>query len=57
MGLEGFDRVFLGDVGLNEALVVVKVDKVGCLIVLASLATFWAVPSKVSYFSALETGI
>ena len=57
MGLEGFDRVFLSDVGFGEALVVIEVDEVGHAVILASLVAFWAVPSEMSYFSALETGI
>ncbi len=54
MGLEGFDGIFLGNLGFSKRLVIVEVDKVGCSIVLASLAVFWAVSSEVSYFSALE---
>ena len=57
MGLEGFDGVFFDDVSFGEVLVVVKVDEVRRLVVLASLAAFWAVPSEVSYFSALEACI
>ncbi len=57
MGLEDFDGVFFGSVGFGEALVVIKIDEVGGSIILVSLAAFWAVPSEVSYFSALKTGI
>ncbi len=57
MGLEGFDGVFLSDVGFSEALVVVEVDEVGRSVILASLAVFWAIPGEMSYFSTLETGI
>jgi len=57
LGLEGFDGVFFGSVGFGEGLVIVEVNEIGRLIVLASLAAFWAVPSKVSYFSALETSV
>ncbi len=57
MGLEGFDRVFFDRFRFRESLVVVEVDQVGGPIVLASLSAFGAVPSEVSYFSALETGV
>ena len=54
MGLEGFDGVFFSSVGFGEVLVVVEVDEVGRSIILASLVALWAIPSEVSYFSALE---
>ena len=57
MGLENFDGVFFDGVGLGEALVVVEVNGVSRSIILSSLAAFRAVPSEVSYFSALEAGI
>jgi len=57
LGLKGFNRVFFSDLGFCEALIVVKVDEVGCSVILASLAALWTVPSKMSYFSALEAGI
>ncbi len=57
MGLEGFDWVFLIGVSVDEALVIVEVNQVGCSVVLIVWVTFWAVPSKVSYFSALEAGV
>ncbi len=57
MGLEDFDRVFLISVGFGKALVIVEIDKVGRSVILTSLVVFWAVPSEVSYFSALEAGI
>ena len=57
MGLEDFDGVFFSSVSFSEILVIVEIDEVGRLIILASLATFWAVPSEVSYFSALETSV
>ncbi len=46
--------VFFGYFGFSERLVIVEVDEIGCSIVLASLVVFWAVSSKVSYFSTLE---
>ncbi len=52
--MEGFDGVLFCGFGFGEHLVVVEVNEVGRLIVLASLAAFRAIPSKVSYFSALE---
>jgi len=55
--LEGFDGVFFNGISFHEVLIVVKVDEVGRSIILASLVVFWAIPSKVSYFSALEAGI
>ncbi len=55
--MEDFDGVFFSDVSFGEALVVVEVDEVGRSIVLASLAALWAIPSEMSYFSALKTGI
>ena len=57
MGLENFDWVFLIGVGVNEVLIIIEVDQVGCSVVLAVWTTFWAVPGKVSYFSTLEAGI
>ena len=57
MGLKSFDRIFFDRFGFRESLVVVEVDQVGGPIVLASLSAFGAVPSEVSYFSALETGV
>ncbi len=57
LGLEGFNGVFFSGVGSDEVLVVVEIDEVGRLVILASLAAFWAIPSKVSYFSALEACI
>ena len=57
MGLEDFDGILFDGVGFREALIVVKIDKVSCPIILSSLVTFRAVPSKVSHFSALETGV
>jgi len=57
LGLEGFDGVFFGNLGFGESLVVVEVNEIGRSIVLASLAAFWAIPSEVSYFSALEASI
>jgi len=55
--LEGFDGIFFSNVGFNEALVVVEVDKISRPVILASLAVLWAVSSEVPYFSALEAGI
>ena len=55
--MEGFDGVFFDGFRLGESLVVVKVDKVGGPIILASLSAFRTVPSEVSYFSALEAGV
>ena len=55
--MEDFNGVFFDGLRFREALAVVKVDKVGGSIVLASLSAFRAIPSEVSYFSALETGI
>ncbi len=55
MGLEDFDGVFLGNVSLGEVLIIVKVDEVCHSVILTSLATLRAVPSEVSYFSALKT--
>ncbi len=57
MGLKGFDWVFLDRFCFGESLVVIEVDQVGGPVVLASLSTFRAVPSEVSYFSALETSV
>ncbi len=57
MGLKGFDWVFLDRFRFGESLVVVEVDQVGGPVVLTSLSTFRAVPSEVSYFSALETSV
>ncbi len=57
MGLEGFDGVFFSSFGLDKTLIVIEVDEVGRSIILAPLAAFWAVPSEVSYFSTLETGV
>ncbi len=57
MGLEDFDGILFDSVGFGEALIVIEIDKVSCSIVLSSLVAFRAVPSKVSHFSALETGI
>ena len=57
MCLENFDRVFLNDVGFRETLIIVEIDEVGRSIVLTSLAAFRAVSGKVSYFSALKTGV
>ncbi len=57
MGLEGFDGVFLDRFRFRESLAIVKVDEVGSSIVLASLSAFGAVPSEMSYFSALEARI
>ncbi len=54
MGLEGLDRVFFYSLCFREALVIVEVDEVGGPIVLASLLAFRAIPSEMSYFSALE---
>ena len=55
--MKGFDRVFFDGFRFRESLAIVEVDKVGGPIVLASLSAFGAVPSEVSYFSALEAGI
>ena len=52
--MEGFDGVLFHGLGFGEHLVVVEVNEISHSIVLASLATFRAIPSKVSYFSALE---
>ncbi len=57
MGLEDFDGVFFGSVGFSEVLIIVKVNEVCRPVVLTSLATLWAVPSEVSFFSALEAGV
>ncbi len=57
MGLKGFDRIFFDGFCFRESLAIVEVDKVGSPIVLVSLSAFGAVPSEVSYFSALETGV
>jgi len=57
LGLEGFDGVFFDGFCFWETLTVVEVDEVGGLVVLASLSAFRAVPSEVSYFSALEAGV
>ncbi len=57
LGLEGFDRVFLSDLGFGKGLIIIEVNEIGCSIVLAPLAVFWAVSSEVSYFSTLETGV
>ena len=57
MGLEGFDRVFFDGFRFGKSLPIVKVDKVSGSVVLASLSAFGAVPSEVSYFSALEACI
>jgi len=57
LGLEGFDGILFYSVGLSEGLVIVKVDEVGCSIVLASLVALWAVSSEVSYFSTLKASI
>ncbi len=57
MGLKGFDWVFFDRFRFGESLAIVKVNKVGGPIVLASLSAFGTVPGEVSYFSALETGI
>ena len=55
--MEDFNGVFFNDVCFGEVLVVVEVDKVGRSIVLAPLSAFRAVPSEMSYFSALKTCI
>ncbi len=57
MCLKDFDGVFFYRLCFQEALVIVEVDKVGGSIVLASLSAFRAVPSEVSYLSALEAGV
>ena len=57
MGLEDFDRVFFAGLIAGEVLIIVEVDQVGCSVILTALAVLWAVPSEVSYFSTLETGI
>ena len=57
MGLEGLDGVFFDGFYFGESLAIVEVDKVGGPIILASLSAFRAVPSEVSYFSALETSV
>ncbi len=55
MGLEGFDGVLFDGFYFRKPLAIVEVDEVGGSVVLASLSAFRAVPSEVSYFSALET--
>ncbi len=55
--MEDFNGVFFGDVSFGKALIVVEVDEVGHSVVLASLVALWAIPGKVSHFSALEAGI
>jgi len=57
LGLEGFDRIFFDDVGVHVVLIIIEVDQIGCLVVLVVWVAFWAVPGKVSYFSALEASI
>ncbi len=57
MGLEDFNGIFFDGFSFWESLIVVKVDEVGRSIVLSSLSAFGAVPSEVSYFSTLETGV
>jgi len=57
LGLEDFDRVFFAGLVAGEVLIIVEVNQVGCSVVLTALVALWAVPSEVSYFSALETGI
>ncbi len=57
MCLKDLDGVFFYGFCFWEALVVVEVDEVGGSIVLASLSAFRAVPSEVSYLSALEAGV
>ncbi len=54
MGLEDFNGVFFYGLYFREALVIVEVNEVSGSVVLASLLTFRAIPSEVSYFSALE---
>ena len=57
MGLEGFNGVLFGGFHFGESLTIVEVDEVGGSIVLTPLSAFRAVPSVVSYFSALEAGV
>ncbi len=57
MGLEGFDGVLFDGFCFGESLAIVKVDEIGGPVILASLSAFRAVPSEVSYFSALEACI
>jgi len=57
LGLKGFNGVFFGGFCFRESLAIVKVDKVGGPIVLASLSAFRTVPSEVSYFSALKASV
>jgi len=57
LGLEDLDGVLFDDVSFGEVLVIVEVDEVRRSVVLTSLAALWAIPSEVSYFSTLETGV
>jgi len=57
LGLEDFDGVFFDGFSLGEVLVVVEINEISCSVVLSSLAAFQAVPSEMSYFSALKTGV
>ncbi len=57
MGLEGFDGVFFDGFRFRETLAIVKVDEIGGPVVLTSLLAFGAIPSEVSYFSALKACI
>ncbi len=55
--MKDFDGVFFYSFCFWEALVIVKVDKVGGSVVLTSLLAFRTIPSEVSHFSALEAGV
>ena len=57
LSLEGFDWVFFDDVSIGVTLIVIKVDQIGCLVVLVVWVAFWAVSGEVSYFSTLKTCI
>ena len=55
LGLECFHWIFFYDVCINIVLVIVKINQIGCVVVLIALATLWAVSGEMSHFSALET--
>ena len=55
--MKGLDGVLFDGFCFRESLAIVEVNEVGGSVVLASLSAFWAVPSEVSYLSALEAGV